>query len=492
MTDREAEAPGAGSASRSVALIGPNDASRKVVARALASSGAVTVREFVSYPNSLNDVPRLSEQRFDMLMIDVDCDESYALAIVEKVVASGKTVVMTYSQRNQPELAQRCKQAGARDFLPIPAYPEVPEPTPEPAAPSRPSPAAAQPKPAVPTQLNRRATDRPSAQAATGAAPRPAAPAVVDRPPLPPRDVLDPPKASSVQPLAAVPEVSDPLPERNILRKPASTPQPQEIDLDPPIFRYVGMASPPEEPRRGIPKWLFAIVPLGAAVGLVIAFFPQIRQAFPVGLPSPLSPSSYNVGPYVPPASSSGATSSGAPADASAPRQAESAADGGKKPVAATPASAPAMDAQLNAPARISGDLKKPAPKDEPAAGFASTGLDSDSSAAPGAAFSTQHNVRVAPSAAISAGVAAGMLIRRTEPLYPKFARDNHINGTVVLGATITKAGAIQNLHVISGPTMLREAALSAVRTWRYRPYLLNNQPVEVQTTINIVFNADK
>jgi len=252
------------------------------------------------------------------------------------------------------------------------------------------------------------------------------------------------------------------------------------------------MASPPEEPRRGIPKWLFAIVPLGAAVGLVIAFFPQIRQAFPVGLPSPLSPSSYNVGPYVPPASPGGTTSSGAPADASAPRQAGNPADAGKKPTAATPASAPAMDAQLNAPARISGDLKKPAPKDEPAAGFAPTGLDSDSSAAPGAAFSTQHNVRVAPSAAISAGVAAGMLIHRTEPLYPKFARDNHINGTVVLGATITKAGSIQNLRVISGPTMLREAALSAVRTWRYRPYLLNNQPVEVQTTINIVFNADK
>ena len=151
------------------------------------------------------------------------------------------------------------------------------------------------------------------------------------------------------------------------------------------------------------------------------------------------------------------------------------------------------MDAQLNAPTRISGDLKKPAPKDEPAAGFAPVGLDSGGSAEPGAAFATQHNVRVAPSsAAISAGVAAGMLIRRTEPVYPKFARDSHVSGTVVLGATISKTGTIQNLHVISGPTLLRESAMNAVRTWRYRPYLLNNQPVEVQTTISMVFSADK
>ena len=59
----------------------------------------------------------------------------------------------------------------------------------------------------------------------------------------------------------------------------------------------------------------------------------------------------------------------------------------------------------------------------------------------------------------------------------------------MVLQATISKDGTIQNLHVISGPPMLQAGALDAVRTWRYRPYLLNGEPVEVETQINVVFN---
>jgi protein TonB len=58
----------------------------------------------------------------------------------------------------------------------------------------------------------------------------------------------------------------------------------------------------------------------------------------------------------------------------------------------------------------------------------------------------------------------------------------------VILQATISKTGTITNLRVISGPEMLRQAALDAVRTWRYRPYLLNNEPVEVDTTVNVIF----
>jgi protein TonB len=59
----------------------------------------------------------------------------------------------------------------------------------------------------------------------------------------------------------------------------------------------------------------------------------------------------------------------------------------------------------------------------------------------------------------------------------------------VVLQATISKAGSITNLRVISGPPMLQQAAMDAVRSWRYRPYLLNGDPVEVETTVNVVFN---
>jgi protein TonB len=62
------------------------------------------------------------------------------------------------------------------------------------------------------------------------------------------------------------------------------------------------------------------------------------------------------------------------------------------------------------------------------------------------------------------------------------------VSGTVVLKATISATGHIKNLEVVSGPSLLQQAALDAVRQWVYRPYLLNGQPVEVMTTINVVF----
>jgi periplasmic protein TonB len=89
----------------------------------------------------------------------------------------------------------------------------------------------------------------------------------------------------------------------------------------------------------------------------------------------------------------------------------------------------------------------------------------------------------------ISFGVMAGNLLEKTVPQYPVIAREARIQGTVVLQATISKAGSIQNLKVISGPAMLQQAALDAVRSWRYKPYLLNGEPVEVETTINVIFN---
>jgi protein TonB len=57
-----------------------------------------------------------------------------------------------------------------------------------------------------------------------------------------------------------------------------------------------------------------------------------------------------------------------------------------------------------------------------------------------------------------------------------------------VLQATISKTGTIEGLHVVSGPAMLTSAAMDAVRSWRYRPYLLNGDPVEVETTVNVIF----
>ena len=62
----------------------------------------------------------------------------------------------------------------------------------------------------------------------------------------------------------------------------------------------------------------------------------------------------------------------------------------------------------------------------------------------------------------------------------------------MVLQATISKIGTIENLRAAGGPAMLQQAALDAVKTWRYRPYLLNGQPVEVETTVNVVFTLDR
>jgi protein TonB len=90
---------------------------------------------------------------------------------------------------------------------------------------------------------------------------------------------------------------------------------------------------------------------------------------------------------------------------------------------------------------------------------------------------------------AISGGVTEGMILYRTTPIYPAIARAAGVSGTVVLAATISKAGTIENLRVQSGHPMLRVSAMDAVRNWRYRPYLLNNQPVEVETTIHVVFS---
>ena len=91
--------------------------------------------------------------------------------------------------------------------------------------------------------------------------------------------------------------------------------------------------------------------------------------------------------------------------------------------------------------------------------------------------------------ARISGGVMAGTIIEKTQPVYPPIARAAHVSGAVVLHAIIGKNGSIQNLQVISGPEMLRASALDAVQHWRYKPYLLNGEPTEVDTTITVNFN---
>jgi pilus assembly protein CpaE len=104
----------------SIALIGPNDTRRRIIANALAGSAAGTVREFTAYPNKLGEVDRLMDQGFDVVIIDLDSDQNYALELVESVAANGAVTVMVYSMNNDPNLLMSCMRAGAREFLPHP------------------------------------------------------------------------------------------------------------------------------------------------------------------------------------------------------------------------------------------------------------------------------------------------------------------------------------------------------------------------------------
>jgi periplasmic protein TonB len=88
--------------------------------------------------------------------------------------------------------------------------------------------------------------------------------------------------------------------------------------------------------------------------------------------------------------------------------------------------------------------------------------------------------------------VTAAMLINRVQPVYPPLARQTRISGTVRLHAIIGKDGSVQQLEVISGHPLLVQSALDAVRQWRYRPTLLNSEPVEVDTTIDVIFSLNQ
>ncbi|HEY6946621.1 MAG TPA: energy transducer TonB [Candidatus Acidoferrum sp.] len=92
----------------------------------------------------------------------------------------------------------------------------------------------------------------------------------------------------------------------------------------------------------------------------------------------------------------------------------------------------------------------------------------------------------------VGGNVQAARIVNRVQPIYPPLARQTRISGTVRLHAIISKDGTIQQLEVISGHPLLQQAALDAVRQWRYQPTLLNGEPVEVDTTIDVIFSLNQ
>ena len=88
----------------------------------------------------------------------------------------------------------------------------------------------------------------------------------------------------------------------------------------------------------------------------------------------------------------------------------------------------------------------------------------------------------------ISQGVSQGLLVKKVSPIYPQQAMQMKVQGSVEVAATISKQGNITNLKILSGDPILGRAAVDAVKQWKYKPYYLDNQPVEIQTQITVVF----
>jgi protein TonB len=95
---------------------------------------------------------------------------------------------------------------------------------------------------------------------------------------------------------------------------------------------------------------------------------------------------------------------------------------------------------------------------------------------------------QAAHTAKISQGVSQGLLVKRVAPTYPPTAKQMHVQGTVQLEANISKDGNITGVKLLSGDGSLARAAMDAVRQWKYKPYVLNGEPIEIQTQITVIF----
>lgn len=114
-----------GAESLSIALIGPDDLRRRTAYNALIECQGCEVKEFSDYPSSLDEVPKILDQRFDVVIIDLDSIPEYALELVESFCAAGSATVMVYSMLSNPDMLVRCMRAGAREFLTLPFAPGV-------------------------------------------------------------------------------------------------------------------------------------------------------------------------------------------------------------------------------------------------------------------------------------------------------------------------------------------------------------------------------
>jgi protein TonB len=524
-----------------VALIGPNDAHRQVVAKALASAQGRKVHEFIDYPADLNDLARMMETRFDVVLVDVDTDESYALQIIAKLADMGPAV-MAYSARTDQELLMNCMRAGAVDFLPLPTEngaaaetssfsaptpsvqqvtpkiaakpPVVPAPAPPAARPTiKPiaaepvRPVAAEPVREVRPSEERLAPPPPPSAAVENRQPaaeehddfaawdkanlRPATPTPITKnPEQRPRPSLVPDRKKSESAPRVTPDVEEtPAPAPSIERPPVT------VEL----FRSATFEQDSEHneaaEKQGAKfiKWiLIGAGPVVLALVLLIVFTRSSGSNSATQTASAKETPAAPAEPKTAPGSqlivnATGKTTPAAAIAKPSPANQDSSAPPPEEEQTAR-VSPDAMAQQLVAPSRIAGAIKKSTADEAPPAAPAPVSLDEGNPVA-GSVFGSSAKVKVTPHVVpISAGVADGMIIRKTAPIYPRFAQEAHITGKVILKATITKQGNIEGVQVVSGPKMLAPAAADAVKTWKYRPYMLDGQPVSVETTVTVVF----
>jgi TonB family protein len=546
----------------SVALIGPNDAHRQVVAKALASAQGRKIHEFIDYPATLNDLARMMETKFDVVLVDVDTDESYALQIIAKLSELGPAV-MAYSARTDEDLLKSCMRAGARDFVPLPSedssspastVPSKPTAAPVQAAPKPAAAAQPVPKPVVPpappaarsnvTPIVPERHSEPVAEpkpvrtpeariipdilkdnqeTKSAAPPEPAKPEIdsdfaawdavnlrrASMPPVPkpdarPRPSLVPEKRKAPEPAArVVPQVEEPAVETAPPIPVAPPIERPPVSVD--IFRSAMFQSEPNEAaeKQGANwmKWiLIGAGPVVLALVLLIVFTrsstsnaattnAKQTQAAASAVKEEDATAADRL--IVNATGKTGNTVQPSPAKPTPaqPQIGQQSTASESQPSA--PVSPDAMAAQLVAPTRIAGRINKNVTADEPPPSAPAPVSLEDNNSVPGSVFGSGSKPKFMPRVVpISAGIAAGMIIHKTTPIYPKFAQDAHITGTVLLKATITKQGSIEGIQVLSGPKLLAPAAVDAVKTWKYKPYMLDGQPVAVETNVTIVFGG--
>ena len=293
--------------------------------------------------------------------------------------------------------------------------------------------------------------------------------------------------------MAAAPVVTLPVPP--VIKEPKV-----ETEEEPALSSRTDLVeSEDEEERRAKRKWIAIIAVCVGVITLVVfqlfryGTLSQVRHM--VVAPSTTTVSSDALPDSITPDDASAARPlPGRPtAAASGERAPQTRQDDSSTSAVPAPVQSQMMHDQLLAPTRIPKGATTASSDAPPAEGFAGTnmaalgGTGANTSLFNGSSQSKTPAVTL-KNVTVSAGVATGMLIHRTQPIYPSIAKAARITGTVVIDATISKTGAIVNPHVVSGPQMLRQAALDAVKTWRYRPYTLNNEPTDVETTVSIVF----